>query len=326
VCSSDLYKKVWLDRRLVYDSTQSIVLGEEDGSLNARDYMRFYYGLPNQEPDDRMLATIEFKEGPGTCPAYLDVAYIFFEELPLEHFGNRFPQVSAEISAIPVREAVVTIDFKNERYSVNGVDIRVLEMLSGYSDDYFEEGDIVHGTGWLARRRVGQPVRYWVIRLRRFVTEVIGYDGFTAVYTWNINPGDINSKASIMVGYSDKSVISSPTFFNWYSWQDEEYGVPRGNLSYYSDAWSDHVLELNGPGRHRSAVTHTPYRFVYSLDGSAYRSIETTDPSLIDGVGDITLVLEAIPQFTTEEAFAILERIDFYPVVADSQLPVLSDI
>lgn len=92
--------RVWLDRRLAYDVDD---LGNISDSLDARNYMRFYYGTSTQDPDERMLATIEAEEGVGTCPAYLDVSYIFFEELPLEVFGNRFPASSVEANRnIPV--------------------------------------------------------------------------------------------------------------------------------------------------------------------------------------------------------------------------------
>jgi hypothetical protein len=100
--------KVWLDRRLAYDRTGTtggpIAIGSAAGALFGDDgsvklgingNWRVYYGTETQLPDPRMLATIEAKEGPGTCPAYLGVAYMMFEEIPLEKFGNRLPQVSA---------------------------------------------------------------------------------------------------------------------------------------------------------------------------------------------------------------------------------------
>lgn len=89
----DSVLRIWLDRRLAYDQSSP---GAVSDSLNLRDYMRIYLGTSTQEPDERMVATIEAEEGAGTCPAYRDVAYIIFEDLPLEVFGNRFPQVSVE--------------------------------------------------------------------------------------------------------------------------------------------------------------------------------------------------------------------------------------
>lgn len=53
---------------------------------------RFHPGGPNQQPD----SLIEAKEGADT-PGYRNVTYIVFEDLPLEDYGNRMPQVTAEI-------------------------------------------------------------------------------------------------------------------------------------------------------------------------------------------------------------------------------------
>jgi Putative phage tail protein len=98
------FLRVWLDRRLAYDVDDA---GAVSDSLDAQNYMRFYYGTPTQDPDERMLATIEAEEGVGMCPAYLDVSYIFFEELPLEPFGNRFPTTSVEARRTgPVRPEI----------------------------------------------------------------------------------------------------------------------------------------------------------------------------------------------------------------------------
>ena len=40
---------------------------------------------------------IEALEGAGNAPAYRGTAYVVFEELPLERFGNRLPQLSFEV-------------------------------------------------------------------------------------------------------------------------------------------------------------------------------------------------------------------------------------
>lgn len=56
--------------------------------------MRIYKGHKNQLPD----AVIEAVEGKGRVPAYRGTAYVVFENLPLEQFGNRVPQFSFEIS------------------------------------------------------------------------------------------------------------------------------------------------------------------------------------------------------------------------------------
>ncbi|WP_299962057.1 glycoside hydrolase TIM-barrel-like domain-containing protein [uncultured Roseobacter sp.] len=56
--------------------------------------MRIYKGRGDQLPDP----VIEAIEGSGSVPAYRGTAYVVFENLALEQFGNRIPQFSFEIS------------------------------------------------------------------------------------------------------------------------------------------------------------------------------------------------------------------------------------
>jgi hypothetical protein len=55
--------------------------------------VRIYRGTEDQLPDP----LIEAKESAGLAPAYRGLAYLVFERLPLENFGNRIPQISVEV-------------------------------------------------------------------------------------------------------------------------------------------------------------------------------------------------------------------------------------
>ena len=55
--------------------------------------MRVHHGAEDQEPDPLIAA----KMGAANTPAYRGTAYVVFEELPLERFGNRLPQLSFEV-------------------------------------------------------------------------------------------------------------------------------------------------------------------------------------------------------------------------------------
>jgi hypothetical protein len=55
---------------------------------------RVYTGTETQEPDSTMVA----KEGAGNVPGYRGLAYLIFINMPLEDFGNRIPQITAEVS------------------------------------------------------------------------------------------------------------------------------------------------------------------------------------------------------------------------------------
>lgn len=55
--------------------------------------LRIHTGTATQPPDP----LIEVRQGAGNAPAYRGIAYLVFERLPLEPFGNRIPQIEAEI-------------------------------------------------------------------------------------------------------------------------------------------------------------------------------------------------------------------------------------
>jgi hypothetical protein len=55
--------------------------------------MRVYPGSSTQMPDP----LIEGVEGAGNAPAYRGLAYVVFDNLPLEKFGNRLPQLNFEV-------------------------------------------------------------------------------------------------------------------------------------------------------------------------------------------------------------------------------------
>lgn len=73
-----LVRRVWADGREV-DLT-----GVE---------MRFYPGSGTQLPDP----LIEAKQGAGNAPAFRGLAYVVFERLPLESYGNRIPLMQFEV-------------------------------------------------------------------------------------------------------------------------------------------------------------------------------------------------------------------------------------
>lgn len=102
--------RVFFDYHLVYDAQtgESALSGLTGYEFAAA--MRIYYGTEDQTADERMVAYVEDQEGPGRCPDYLGVAYLFFEDLPLEKLGNRFPQVSViastNIPDVPIEGTV----------------------------------------------------------------------------------------------------------------------------------------------------------------------------------------------------------------------------
>lgn len=55
--------------------------------------IRTYTGTPWQQPD----SLIEAKQGMGNAPTFRNLAYVVFDNFPLEQFGNRIPQIAVEV-------------------------------------------------------------------------------------------------------------------------------------------------------------------------------------------------------------------------------------
>jgi hypothetical protein len=64
--------------------------------------LRVYQGTEQQSPDP----LIELIEGAGAAPAFRGLAYAVFEDLPLEKFGNRVPQLQFEVFRRPAAAAL----------------------------------------------------------------------------------------------------------------------------------------------------------------------------------------------------------------------------
>lgn len=79
ICEGEITRvsRIWADGKLL--DTSNIL-------------MRVHSGSASQMPD----ALIEAKQG-SDVPAYRGLAYVVFERLPLERFGNRIPQLSFEV-------------------------------------------------------------------------------------------------------------------------------------------------------------------------------------------------------------------------------------
>lgn len=82
--------RIWLDNKLVYDTSGDSEIVSIPGLT-----WRFYDGSETQTPDPLIEATV----GADRAPAHRGLAYIVFEDVPLEKFGNRIPNVTVEIAS-----------------------------------------------------------------------------------------------------------------------------------------------------------------------------------------------------------------------------------
>lgn len=100
-------RRVWADNKLIYDATggisptqatqpsslKEVVTTRTNAQGQSKYRMRFYMGDEDQLPD----SAIETELGEGNAPAFRGLAYILFDDMSLEDFGNRIPQITAEV-------------------------------------------------------------------------------------------------------------------------------------------------------------------------------------------------------------------------------------
>jgi hypothetical protein len=81
--------KLWFNDKLAYDATGASVQIKVQGLR-----FRAYEGDEAQQPDPLIVAS----KSDGKAPAYRGTIYVVFENLPLDEFGNRVPNVTALVS------------------------------------------------------------------------------------------------------------------------------------------------------------------------------------------------------------------------------------
>ena len=94
---------------------------------------RVHRGTEGQQPD----SLIEAKQGTGRAPAYRGTAYIVFERLALESYGNRIPQISVEVIR-PVGELRKAV--------------RAVNLIPGSTEFGYDPEPVVERSGPLGER------------------------------------------------------------------------------------------------------------------------------------------------------------------------------
>ncbi len=82
-------KKIYANDQLLVDTSASPT-GLESGKII------FYYGTETQIPS----SVIELNEGAGNVPAFRGIAYLVFDDMDLEPYGNQYPQLHVEIEGL----------------------------------------------------------------------------------------------------------------------------------------------------------------------------------------------------------------------------------
>lgn len=80
--------RMWADGKVIYDRTGNRIIRKTGLRF------RFYSGSETQLPD----SLIEADKGTGQVPGHRGLCYIVFDDLELTDFGNRIPNITAEIA------------------------------------------------------------------------------------------------------------------------------------------------------------------------------------------------------------------------------------
>lgn len=86
----DAVRRIWADNKLIADLSDQ---NQGPRFKYGEQRTRIYLGTTTQQPDP----LLEADEGAGNVPGYRNTVYVVFDRLPLKDFGNRLPQISAEI-------------------------------------------------------------------------------------------------------------------------------------------------------------------------------------------------------------------------------------
>ena len=103
--------------------------------------MRLYKGTADQLPDP----LIEAKQGTGNAPAYRHLAYVVFERLPLDDFGNRIPVLQFEV--------LRTVGTLEDR-------IEAVTIIPGATEHGYNPAQVTQSTGEGSTRILNRNVTY----------------------------------------------------------------------------------------------------------------------------------------------------------------------
>lgn len=168
-------RRIWADDQPIFDAgdgadAQAVAASNDNSAL-----FRLYRGDEDQQPDP----LIEASEGVGQAPAYRGLAYLVFEDLPLEPYGNRIPTITVEVvRGSPVGqsaavESLRTLTVGDERVfpdSVEGVPVDFVESIGtiGNGGGQFNNGYVVGGAfAQYASYTDTAAMRRYIVRHRR---------------------------------------------------------------------------------------------------------------------------------------------------------------
>jgi hypothetical protein len=226
-------RKIWADSILIYDASDTADLDTIVASNHAASLFTVYPGSSTQDKDSLIEAT----QGSANTPAYRNLAYIVFDDLPLEKYGNRIPNITCEVVGTGswAEETDATIE-SNEVYqphssisfpprpyyvSKDKVCFYVPRWSSNYpSTSTFEKYIYEHGT--LTRQSIDvvdpkvppnatseNPDHYWITKQGPFATNKFDGPSGSFIYQNGVYTGVTDfSSARLLVRSEDGNIVS----------------------------------------------------------------------------------------------------------------------
>lgn len=137
--------------------------------LAQADYtIRVHTGTETQTPD----SLIEAREGSGLAPAYRGTAYVVFERLPLERFGNRLPQLNFEVF-----RAVDDFDQL----------VRAIDLIPSAGEFVYEPDPVtkeLDGTTSAENVHTSQGGSDWAVAIDQLQAQLPNVDAVSLVVAW----------------------------------------------------------------------------------------------------------------------------------------------
>jgi len=137
ICEGEItgVRRIWINSRLMYDSQSAENSLNINGSNKLADAVNIYTGSETQEPSSLQ----ESYKGTGNVPAYRGLAYIEFEDLQLEQFGNGLVNVEVEVTRAGASDSPPNILHTTES-NWSG---KILTSVGGLGGMVMEEGSII---------------------------------------------------------------------------------------------------------------------------------------------------------------------------------------
>lgn len=193
--------RVWANGILIYNANGTTKV---DSEVISETSMTVYTGSETQAPS----AMIEGYLGAGNVPAYRGTAYVTFEGLALEKFGNRIPSFEFEVA--------------NGTLEVDGITSRTLKAAKNLSfgSGYFCR---IHD-GWLVGTETNNLHRYAFdgtlvhtyvlphLANKKIITDAVALPGGNISYAWTFGAGGYLTFIDLTSTSNYFSSISRPEF------------------------------------------------------------------------------------------------------------------